>query len=558
MLQSILFQILKQEPRTFPLFRERYLQRRRRGSGTSVPWDFADFETIFRSITEHKGFRLRIELFLDAVDESEHSSWVMESLRQQLIGRAESDITIKAIVARRQMEVLHDIPFEQIIQLEDHNAIDIEKLINEGVGKIRTAMRNFTDEVDFIQYHCKDFQNKLEQRASGVILWVSIALTTVLNVSVRCNFTPGSMMKTLDALPSDLEELYAHIVCRLEKQSEEEIEMAKHRLHWATHPRRTLTVEEFFHAIASSECLYAQHLQLEDAVIHHVYVEAVRTTLSSSCGGFLEVQGPKSESGLINSDAFLVQIIHRSVRTLLAKKKAGPFQVVKQECNLKIIRACIQYLRLSLVHHLDMQEVAFMQHLGRHPLLVYIWAELPSYLRDLDQKDLVKIFGELTSLLPELRSIDLSHPGLLILHTWTFRVLAQMPPKQAIIELWKAKTKSDMTESNDYKLMLLTFLRNIVVAAIEANNLPAFRIICGAGALECDEDDQIRSVILVMAAKKNHAAFLESIDDCWTATDATSSKALRHAFTKGLEVACENGYEAVTRWFLGKRGNSRN
>lgn len=344
-----------------------------------------------------------------------------------------------------------------------------------------------------------------------------------------------------------------HIVYRLEQQKEEEIEKVKHKLQWATHPRRTLTVKEFFHAIASSEYLYAKQpnpSHVEDAVIPHTYLEGVRTTLSSSCGGFLEVQAPQSESGHFDPDTFLVQLIHDSVRTFLGKKKAGPFQMVKQECNLKLTASCIQYLRLSLVHSRSTQEVAFMEHLGCHPLLAYIWAELPTHLRDLNQTDLVESLEELTSLLEELRCIDPSHPGFLILHTWIFRLLAQMPSSQNPTQQWKAKTRSYLIESNDKKLDLQMFLRTIVVAAIEANNFSAFRIICGAGALDYDDENLILSAILETAAKTDSSAFLEFIGDCRTVIEAVSSTALRHAFTEGLETACDNGYEAVTKWFL--------
>lgn len=262
------------------------------------------------------------------------------------------------------------------------------------------------------------------------------------------------------------------------------------------------------------------------------------------------MQAPQSESGHFDPDTFLVQLIHDSVRTFLGKKKAGPFQMVKQECNLKLTQSCIQYLRLSLVHGRSTQEVAFMEHLGCHPLLAYIWAELPTHLRDLNQTDLVESLEELTSLLEELRCIDPSHPGFLILHTWIFRLLAQMPSSQNATQQWKAKTRSYLIESNDNKLDLQMFLRTIVVAAIEANNFSAFRIICGAGALDYDDENLILSAILETAAKTDSSAFLEFIGDCRTVIEAVSSTALRHAFTEGLETACDNGYEAVTKWFL--------
>ena len=424
MLQSILFQILAQEPRLFPLLRATYLRLRGVGCETSISWTLDDLLTIFHSVTECTAFRLRIELFLDAVDESEHSSRVMEIVHRQLTGHAKSNVIIKAIVARRPMETVPNIPSDRKIELELHNAIDIEKLVKEGVEKIEKVLeKNFIDRVDFIQHRLNDFERKLKERANGVILWVSVALNTVLNYSVRGDFTVHSMMETLDALPSDLEKLYAHIVCRLRERKGKDVEVAKHRLHLTAITGRALTVNEFFHAIALSENLdttYTAPFHLEEVVIPHMRLGGVRTTLSSSCGGFLQVQARQPDTGLFDPESFLVQFIHRSVRTFLEKAEAGPFRVIKQECNLRITQTCIRYLRVSLVDHCDMQNsMAFMQHLGRHSLLAYIWTELPTHLLELDQNNLMEKLQELTLLLQQLRNIDLSHPGLLLLHTWT-------------------------------------------------------------------------------------------------------------------------------------------
>lgn len=557
MLQSILFQILTQEPRLFPLFRASYLQLRRTRCETSNSWTLDDLTTIFHSITEYKGLRLRIELFLDAVDESKHSPWVMEILRQRSTRPANPDIIIKAIVARRPMEALYKIPTDRKIEMENHNEIDIEKLVNEGVENIGKALEHFTDTLDFM-HKFGEFEKKLKERANGVILWVSVALTTVLNHSVRGDFTVDSMMKMLDALPSDLEELYAHIICRLGEQKEEDVEVVKHKLHWTTNAGRPLTVNEFFHAIALSENLHAAYktpfskisFKLEDAVIPHKRLEGVRITLSSSCGGLLEVQPPQSKSELFDSETFLVQLIHRSVRTFLEKKEAGQFRVVEQECNLKITKTCIHYLRISLLRHDNTQDSkVVMQHLGRHSLLAYVWTELPTHLLKLDQNDLIERLEELTSLLRELRDVDLSHPGLLMLHNWTLQLLEQMPSHHAI-EQWKAKRKSDLTEPKNVKTNLQTFFRKILVDAIEMNHFPAFRIIYGAGALSCDEGDQILSAILETATETNNSAILEFIGNFRKSIDPTRSTALGDTFRECLDAACKNGYEVVTRWLL--------
>ena len=546
MLQSILFQILTREPRLFPQFRASYLQL------TSNLWTLDDLTTIFHSITEYKGSRLRIELFLDAVDESKHSPWVMEILRQQSTRPANPDIIIKAIVARRPMEALHKIPTDRRIEMEIHNEIDIEKIVNEGVEKIGKALEHFTDTLDFM-HKFGEFEKRLKKGANGVILWVSVALTTVLNQSVRGKFTVDKMMEMLDALPSDLEELYAHIICRLGEQKEEDVEVVKHKLHWTTNAGRALTVNEFFHAIALSEKLHAAYktpFKLEDAVVPHKRLEGVRITLSSSCGGLLEVQPPQSKSELFDSETFLVQLIHHSVRTFLEKKEAGQFRVVKQECNLKITNTCIHYLRISLLCHDNTQDSkVIMQHLGRHSLLAYVWTELPTHLLNLDQNDLIERLEELASLLQELRDVDLSHPGLLMLHNWTLQLLEQMPSHHAI-EQWKAKTKSDLTEPKKVKTNLQTFFRKILVDAIEMNHSPAFKIIYGAGALSCDEGDQILSAILATATETNNSAILEFIGNPRKSIDPTRSTALGDTFRECLDAACENGYEAVTRWLL--------
>jgi hypothetical protein len=560
MLQSILFQILTQEPRLFPLFRTKYLQLRRLGSETSVSWTYDDFISIFRTIINFEGFRLRIELFLDAVDESKHSSRVMDTLHQQLAERTRSDIIFKAIVARRPMESFHEFPSDRKIHLEVHNAVDIEKIINDGIENIERTLKNFSDRVDFVRQRFLEFQNKLRGRADGVVLWVSIALTTVLNNSARGNFTINSMMKTLDALPSDLEELYAHIVSRLRKQGEEDVENVKHRLHWTTHCGRTLTVNEFFHAIALSEILraaYIRPLHLEDVVIPHAYLEGVHTTLSSSCGGFLEVQAPQHGNVLYDSESFLVQLIHRSVRTFLQKEEAGPFRAVKQECNLKITQACIHYLKISLGCHRNIPDVvAFVDHLGRHSLLAYIWAELPTHLVELGPEDLLVSLQDLTSLLQELRRIDSSHPGLLMLHTWILQLLTQIPSQQYEIKQWKFNTRSKLTESANNKTALQNFLRNVLVAAVETKQFPALRIICGAGALLYDEEDQILSAVLETAAKSNSSTVLEVIGEHRTSIDPASSTALSDTLGKALETACRNGYPGITTWLLERRAVS--
>ncbi len=110
MLQSLLFQILTQEPLLYPLLRATYLRLRKHRRKTSVHWTVDELISIIHAITEFEVFRLRIEIYLDAVDESEESSYIVGILRQQLTRRTTSAVVIKTIVACRPMESFQKFP----------------------------------------------------------------------------------------------------------------------------------------------------------------------------------------------------------------------------------------------------------------------------------------------------------------------------------------------------------------------------------------------------------------------------------------------------------------
>ena len=560
MLQSILFQILSQDSRLFPSFRNTYLRLRKLGSQTSIQWSLDDCISIFQKIVDVSDCRIRIEIFLDAVDESKDSSRVMEILRQAVVRSTRSDIIIKAMVARRPLETMFDIPHNRRIQLEQHNATDIEKVINMGIEEIEKRLQFFIDKVVFVRHHqaqLNKLKNELATKANGVALWVSVALNTIKGNIQSGEYTVDSMMDLLDALPSDLEDLYTHMIHRLQEKKEGNIQSVKHKLHWTTYNGRPLSVKEFFHAIAVSEGLWstnAELFNLENVVIPHDRLDGVALTLSNSCGGFLEAQAPQLRGQVFDSEKFLVQLIHRSVRIFLEKEEAGPFRVVQRECNLEITDTCIRYLRVSLPCHGRIQgSDTFVQHLGQHSLLAYIWTELPIHLHYLDQDVLAEKLQELTSLLRELRRIDGRHPGFLLMHTWTLRLVAPQPRDQVVFEQWKAETRSKLTEPTNIPSGLQTFLRDTVVAAIEANQFRALKTILDAGALSCDKDDSILCAGLVMATKMNNLAILESIGEHRKAIDPNDSSMLRETLSKALETACKEGYTEVSKWLL-KRG----
>ena len=251
MLQSLLFQILFQENRLFPIFRDTYLKYKTRRLGTSS-WAFDDLRAIFSKIINFQDFSLHIDLFVDALDESEQSRLVLELMNEIVASLEEKRVVVKALVACRDIDVLLEVPPEKQIHLESHNSREILAVIEEGVLKIEERLPKFYDKVQMAQNmdKIKDFKTEMYERAQGTMLWVSLALTTVASDLNHGTFTIGRMMKALDDLPSDLEELYAHIILKLKAKGEKTIADIRYWLQWATYAGRSLTVAEFFHAIA--------------------------------------------------------------------------------------------------------------------------------------------------------------------------------------------------------------------------------------------------------------------------------------------------------------------
>lgn len=61
-----------------------------------------------------------------------------------------------------------------------------------------------------------------------------------------------SLMKTLDSLPSGIDDMYRRTMSRIADQSEEEASLASLTLLWLTYAQRSLKIEELQDALATS------------------------------------------------------------------------------------------------------------------------------------------------------------------------------------------------------------------------------------------------------------------------------------------------------------------
>lgn len=101
---------------------------------------------MFKALLNFEQYLIRIELFVDAVDESRKSSEVI-GIFHHLASQATrvSTVIIKAVITSRPR---YDLPYrenEHRVAVEDHNTEDIERVIEKGLPDISKKLSTFEE-----------------------------------------------------------------------------------------------------------------------------------------------------------------------------------------------------------------------------------------------------------------------------------------------------------------------------------------------------------------------------------------------------------------------------
>jgi ankyrin repeat protein len=414
MLQSLLYQLLGQEQRLYPAFREKYRSLRGRSPG-SVVWNFDDLYDVFSSMGGFDDFPLTIYLIVDAMDESEQLERhrILSLLRH--FCQSESACVIKCVLASRPQEDIKDRFLDLRLSqnffhlvLEKKNEGDIKKFIEIAMSRVqdaylaqRTAVTaEFTE---MVTYATKD----LESKARGVFMWVEI-VTRELERLVRHGVSAEEFRTKVETLPDELEPFYARIVedlmARFEvegtKQFTLRIREAQRMLMWVTFAERPLSVEEFRDAIAIPDVVGENsRVNIED---HRLFDDiAVGQRMSSICGDLLEIGSThySANFSLLHDTNDIVQLLHLTVREFLTNDpRAGKFRMERHREEYDIFLNCISYLRLfaencPMVDGDIPDYKHIIRYLAKWPLLAYILEFLPQHTKYLDYSSQVLDIG---------------------------------------------------------------------------------------------------------------------------------------------------------------------
>ncbi|KAL9597144.1 MAG: hypothetical protein Q9179_004364 [Wetmoreana sp. 5 TL-2023] len=250
--------------------------------------DKADASVIWHKVYENLLFKMehRRPFFwvIDALDECNSPKLLLDLIRTC----SSSIVPLRIFIASRQTESIQMGAAKaarslRLTKLEkqslDHNAQDIQRLVEQEVGYMRGSeqIKNLV-----IQ--------KILARAEGNFLWTRLVLEEI----VYCH-TASGIQETLDEFPSDMQKLYdrmEHAILKLPRKSCRLL--AKALLRWTMGARRPMSLREL------SQALEPEFSEILD----------LRRTIYDVCGQFIRVDA---------SD--YVAMIHQTAREYLVQPR---------------------------------------------------------------------------------------------------------------------------------------------------------------------------------------------------------------------------------------------
>ncbi|RKL08735.1 hypothetical protein BFJ70_g16748 [Fusarium oxysporum] len=545
MLHSLLYQILWQERRLYPLFREKYRELRQTSSGqiTGSPWAFEDLWNILMTLAGFDGFPITVYLLIDGMDESERTGErdKMLTLLSDLHSKTSECLVKSVLTSRPDNDIKSILTRLPRIILEDKNRDDIERVIRGKMDTLRQVYygqerEDSSGSEEEGERMLGVVRKYLADNARGVFLWVEL-VSKELNDLFKRGITARDLQNTLTNLPDGLEPFYERIVKQLTVENSISTDEAKRMLRWATFALRSLTMEEFRDAIAIPASA-DEHLRIDREEQRLMRFKDVQLRLQNNCGGLLEIRQKNALRSEVQAQD-TVQLLHRTVRDFLLHpgKIADPFDMEESRESCDIALVCIRYLRMSMENAAAVPPVPdwsersyhdFVQHLSSWPLLPYIMRFLPRHLEN-SETHLLDAQNFAASFVEDIKC-KAGHPALSLLETWlrNLGLPAHNCPDHQAAASFRAKC--------------------LDVAASSGNLNVAMVVLDAAGSPEASDakDGSSFSTTLYNTAIMGHASVLQLLLDKGANVDAKGGDSGGNA----LQAASFSGNREIVRLLL--------
>ena len=211
LLQSLLYEILRQCPESIPVAVPQRWERCFQNKSSSDDWTCNELATALRNLTSGRMLSCRFCCFIDGLDEYYGDHRVLVDLIQNFTKSED----IKFCLSSRPWNVF-ELAFRNgfcpQLRLEDLTKEDIRHFVRDKLED-DDAFRKFRERESEA---CDHLVNEVVQRAHGVFLWVFLVVRSLTSGLANADRVVD-LQRRLDSLPDDLEEYFKHMLDTIDR-----------------------------------------------------------------------------------------------------------------------------------------------------------------------------------------------------------------------------------------------------------------------------------------------------------------------------------------------------
>jgi len=330
LLQSLLFEVLRQCPILIPTICPSRWQHRVHLFSQSSPWSRAELREAFEALKKQNTIPARLCFFIDGLDEYEGDHTELVNVLQTFTTSPD----VKICVSSRPWNI-----FELAFGQEYTKKLHVEDLTRDD---IKLYVQNTLEENPLYRHlkkrdnRCEALVQEIVEKANGVFLWVFLVVRSLLQGLTNADRV-SDLQRRLRLLPADLEHYFQHMLDSVDKVYQEQAAEIFQITLGAPEPLSLMTMA----FLDDEDDEYTMKTPIQSIITQDLWWRLVETKkrLNARCTDLLEVSfcGPREMKGLLDShagfipgfrlesndilfSAYKVDFLHRTVRDFLTTK----------------------------------------------------------------------------------------------------------------------------------------------------------------------------------------------------------------------------------------------
>ena len=277
LLRSLIYQILERTPDVMPILAETGLSQH--GLRQLPTWTEQRLRATLQNLVSVGLEKCRLCIFIDGLDEfhGDHVTLL------NLISSFREITKVKFCLSSRPYSPFkHELGSSPMLKLQDLTEPDIRRYVSDEIegAPLKASW------VPYSSSWIKEAVDTIVQKAEGVFLWVRLAVRDQFE-GIRNGDDPEQLRERLQILPTEIEEVYGHMLHGIDKVYRKEV------------ARYIRLVLDFKEGLSLFEIALAEHKRIDDILLFseeisfldmHQHCKSVGERIAATCKGFLEVR----------------------------------------------------------------------------------------------------------------------------------------------------------------------------------------------------------------------------------------------------------------------------